>query len=277
LPVKSGRIIKVAGDPGVRYREARFLPDGKHVVALSTESGETEFWKYPANGVGAPEQWTRNSQVLRWDGISSPDGKWLGASGQGSAALDLRHRTKQDKRIAQSRFGDFDNLEWSADSRWLAFTQTAANQFLQISVFNVDSGTVQSITSDRYNSVSPAWSADGNWLYFLSDRSLKTTVESPWARGSPNRIAIARSKSTNSPWSQVCVLPSCRRMNCIRTRRRRPMTSRCKDRRCKERRGPRRPPPRAPSYRLENPQEGADRLQRLAVAAGRKCRRARQL
>jgi len=54
LPVKSGRIIKVAGDPGVRYREARFLPDGKHIVALSTASGETEFWKYPANGAGAP-------------------------------------------------------------------------------------------------------------------------------------------------------------------------------------------------------------------------------
>jgi tricorn protease len=185
LPVKSGRIIKVAGDPGVRYREARFLPDGKHVVGLSTESGETEFWKYPANGVGAAEQWTRNTKVLRWDGIPSPDGKWLAHRDKDQQLWIYDTGTKQDKRIAQSRFGDFDNLAWSADSRWLAFTQTAANQFLQISVFNVDSGTLQSITSDRYNSVSPAWSADGNWLYFLSDRSLKTTVESPWGARQP--------------------------------------------------------------------------------------------
>ena len=185
LPVKAGRIIKVAGDPGVRYREARFLPDGKHVVALSTESGETEFWKYPANGVGAPEQWTHNAKVLRWDGEPSPDGKWLAHRDKDQQLWIYDIGTKQDKRIAQSKFGDFDNLSWSPDSRWLAFTQTAANQFLQISVFNVDTGSAQFITSDRYNSVSPAWSADGNWLYFLSDRSLKTTVDSPWGARQP--------------------------------------------------------------------------------------------
>jgi tricorn protease len=185
LPVKTGRIIKVAGGPGVRYREARFLPDGKHVVALSTESGETEFWKYPVNGVGAPEQWTHNAKVLRWDGVPSPDGKWLAHRDKDQQLWIYDIGTKQDKRIAQSRFGDFDNLTWSPDSRWLAFTQAAANQFLQISVFNADTGALQAITSDRYNSISPAWSADGNWLYFLSDRSLKTTVTSPWGARQP--------------------------------------------------------------------------------------------
>jgi tricorn protease len=185
LPAKSGRIIKVAGSPGVRYREARFLPDGKSVVALSTESGETEFWKYSANGVGAPEQWTHNSKVLRWDGVPSPDGKWLAHRDKDQQLWIYDIGTRQDKRIAQSRFGDFDNLSWSPDSRWLAFTQTAANQFLQISVYSIPGGSIQSITSDRYNSISPAWSTDGKWLYFLSDRSLKTTVESPWGARQP--------------------------------------------------------------------------------------------
>src|SRR5580692_5082505 len=185
LPVKSGRIIKVAGTPGVRYREARFLPDGKSVISVSTESGEAEFWKYPANGAGAAEQWTRNSKVLRWDGVPSPDGRWLAHRDKDQQLWIFDIGTKQDRRIAQSKFGDFDNLTWSPDSRWLSFTQTAANQFLQISIFNVDTGSAQFITSDRYNSVSPAWSADGNWLYFLSDRSLKTTVDSPWGARQP--------------------------------------------------------------------------------------------
>ena len=185
LPVKTGRIIKIAGDAGVRYREARFLPDGKHVVALSSTSGETEFWKYPANGVGAPEQWTHNAKVLRWDGVPSPDGKWLAHRDKDQQLWIYDIGTRQDKRIAQSRFGNFDNLTWSPDSRWLAFTQTAANQFLQISVFDVENGSAQFVTSDRYNSVSPAWSADGKWLYFLSDRSLKTTVVSPWGARQP--------------------------------------------------------------------------------------------
>jgi tricorn protease len=185
LPAKNGRIIKVAGNPGVRYREALFLPDGKNVIAVSTESGETEFWKYPANGAGAAQQWTRNSTVLRWDGVPSPDGRWLAHRDKDQQLWIYDIAAKQDKRIAQSRFGDFNNLTWSPDSRWLSFVEPAANQFLQISVFNVESGATQPLTSDRYNSVSPAWSTDGKWLYFLSDRSLKTTVESPWGARQP--------------------------------------------------------------------------------------------
>ena len=185
LPAKSGRVIKVAGNPGVRYREARFLPDGRNVISVSTESGETEFWKFPANGVGAAEQWTRNSKVLRLDGVPSPDGRWLAHHDKDQQLWVYDIGTRQDKRIAQSKFGGFDNLTWSPDSRWLSFVQTAANQFLQISVYNVDSGAIQPLTSDRYNSVSPAWSTDGKWLYFLSDRSLKTTVESPWGSRQP--------------------------------------------------------------------------------------------
>ena len=41
---------------------------------LSDESGEVEFWKVPANGVGDATQLTTDGKVLRWDGIPSSDG-----------------------------------------------------------------------------------------------------------------------------------------------------------------------------------------------------------
>ena len=40
-------------------------------------------------------------------------------------------------------------------------------------------------TSDRYDSCSPAWSADGKWLYFLSDRNFESLVGSPWGSRQP--------------------------------------------------------------------------------------------
>ena len=58
--------------------------------------------------------------------------------------------------------------------------------FAQIKVLNVDSGVIQAITSDRYNSGNPTWSADGKWLYFFSDRALKSTVNSPWGSRQPD-------------------------------------------------------------------------------------------
>jgi tricorn protease len=195
-PAVPGRIVRVAANSAVRFRDARFLPNGKSILVLSTESGETEFWKYPANGVGAAKQWTSDSKVLGLDGFSSPDGRWL-------AHYDKDHRfwlfdtqTKQERLIAQSEVasipalraatGDFADLAWSPDSRWLAYVDSAANTFRQIQILNVASGAIQALTSDRYNSLSPVWSTDGKWLYFLSDRNMKTIGYSPFRTRQPD-------------------------------------------------------------------------------------------
>src|SRR5208283_2169693 len=95
-------------------------------------------------------------------------------------------KAKQQKWIAQSMNGGFEDLTWSPDSQWLAYVEPAANTFIQIKVLNVNTGAIQALTSDRYNSVSPAWSTDGKWLYFLSDRALKTVVMGPWGPRQPD-------------------------------------------------------------------------------------------
>ena len=192
MPAKSGRVVKVAGNSAVRYRDARFLPDGKSILAISTESGETEFWKYPANGIGTPEQLTNDSKFQRTEGIPSPDGHWLAHHDRDQQLwiLDLKAngdiKSKKQKLIGQSMNGDFNDLSWSPDSRWLAYVEAANDEFSQIKILNIESGSIQVITSDRYNSVNPVWSADGKWLYFLSDRNLKTTVSSPWGARQPD-------------------------------------------------------------------------------------------
>jgi tricorn protease len=185
LPAKTGRIVKVAGDSSVRYREARFLPDGKSIVALSSQSGETEFWKFAANGEAAPEQWTNDAKVLRWAGVPSPDGNWLAHYDKDQQLWIYDVKNKKDKLIAQSMNGDYADLSWSGDSRWLAYSESADNQFSRIKIINIESGAIQSITSDRYNSFNPIWSSDGKWLYFLSDRNLKSTIGGPWGPRQP--------------------------------------------------------------------------------------------
>ena len=81
--------------------------------------------------------------------------------------------------------GDFNDLSWSPDSRWLAYEENADNNFTRIKVLNVETGAIQALTSDRYNSMDATWSSDGKWLYFLSDRALNTTVPSPWGSREP--------------------------------------------------------------------------------------------
>jgi tricorn protease len=207
----SGRIVRVAANSSIRFRDARYTPDGKSIIALSTETGETEFWKYPANGLGKPEQLTNDAKVLRWDGVVSPDGHWLAHRDKDQQLWISDLKTKSDKKIAQSLNGNFDDLSWSPDSQWLAYAETADNTFQQIKVLNVNTGAIQALTSDRYDSSSPAWSSDGKWLYFLSERVLKTIVQSPWGPRQPDPFfdratkvyEIALTAGLRSPFAPV--------------------------------------------------------------------------
>jgi tricorn protease len=186
VPVKKERIVEVTRKPGVRYREARFMPDGKSVIALSDESGEVEVWKFAANGVGKPEQLTTDGKVLRWEAVPSPDGHWIAHHDKNQQLWLLDARTRKQTRIATSADGEFQDLAWSPDSHWLAWAVQGPNSFNRIFLYRVETGATVPLTTDRYNSWSPVWSKDGKWIYFLSDRSLKTLVPSPWGPRQPD-------------------------------------------------------------------------------------------
>ncbi len=185
-PAKQGRLVEVTRTPGVRYRRATFLPDGKGLVALSDESGEVELWKLPANGVGQPEPLTHDGKVLRWEAVPSPDGKWIAHHDKDRQLWLWSVEKKTETLIATSRHGDVQDLAWSADSRWLAYTAPAANTLGQVFLYRLEGGTTTPVTTDRFDSGSAAWSPDGEWLYFLSDRNLKTLVRSPWGSRQPD-------------------------------------------------------------------------------------------
>ena len=190
-PAKQGRFVDVSERTPGRFREARLMPDGKSVIVLSTESGEVELWTYPANGKGAGTQLTKDGSVLRWEAIPSPDGKWLAHQDKNQQLWLYNIAAKTNKKIATAVNGNndgpaFDGLVWSGDSRWLAYDESANNTFQRVTLYNVETGVATPVTTDRYNSGSPAWSADGKWLYFVSDRALKSSVSSPWGPRLPD-------------------------------------------------------------------------------------------
>jgi tricorn protease len=184
-PVEQGRFVEVTRQEQVRYRGGRFLPDGKSLLALSDQTGELEFEKLPANGVGQPEPLTHDGKVFRFDGISSPDGKFVTYPDKNQQLWLFDVEQKRDLPIATNNVGSFYDLQWSPDSQWLAYVSAADNQYLRISLYHLKDGKTTFLTSDRVNSYSPAWSADGKWLYFLSERHLESTVPSPWGPREP--------------------------------------------------------------------------------------------
>jgi len=184
-PVQQGRLVEALGDKKVRVRDARFMPDGKGLLALTDQSGEVEFWRVPANGIGSATQLTNDAKVLRWDGIPSADGRYIAHTNKDEELWLFDTQTKKNTRLAVNKDGGFRDVRWSPDGKWLAYDAPAENLFDQIYLYSVETGKATPITSDRYDSESPTWSPDGKWLYFLSDRNLQTLVPSPWGARAP--------------------------------------------------------------------------------------------
>ena len=184
-PAGDGRWVRVDREEGVRARAARFLGDGKTLMVLTDKSGEWEFYRYPADGLGPAEPMTTGSKVIRFDGVPSPDGKWIAFADKDYQLWLFNVGQKALTRIGVSEIDMFSDLAWSPDSRWLAYVQGASNGFSQIMLLETETKRAAELTNDRVDSYNPAWSPDGQWLYFLSDRFFQSAVGSPWGPRQP--------------------------------------------------------------------------------------------
>ena len=184
-PTKSGRFIEATRKEGVRYREARFLPDGKSLLALSDESGEVELWKLNPTGAGGGEQFTKDGDVLRREAIPSPDGKFIAHHDKNQRLFLFDMEKKENVKIDEIKIDEFEDITWSPDSKWLAYAVPGENLFRRIKLWDIGEKKGSFVTTDRFDSFSPAWSPDGKWLYFLSDRNLQSLVASPWGTYQP--------------------------------------------------------------------------------------------
>lgn len=209
-PTKAGRFISFTEKKNVRFRDAVFSNDGKQVYTLSDETGEFEFISMPVNGLGTQRQITRDGDLLRYQGLPSPDGKWIAYDDLENNMYTLNIESGKSKKIStnQEGIGDF---KWSPDSKWLAFVQVAANTMAQIKIYNIDTSNSFDLTTDRANSLNPRWSPDGKFIYFLSDRSFTSLVGSPWGARQPEPYFdaseklyhIALQKGTRSPFREA--------------------------------------------------------------------------
>lgn len=177
------RLAQIATPPGSRSRNAILSHDGQWVYALNDHTGENEIWRFPADGSDGAEQLTTDGVTFRWSLVLSPDGKYIAHDDKHGNLWLLNLESGDNRKIKEGAAGHFglSSLVWSQDSALLAFARN--DQYAprtQVWVYSLADDQHQVITSDKYESASPTFSHDGQWLYFLSDRNYQATPSSPW-------------------------------------------------------------------------------------------------
>ena len=177
------RLVEVDTPEDSRSRKALLSHDGKWVYALNDASGETEIWRFAADGSDQAEQLTKNGDAFRWQLSLSPDGKWLAFDDNEGKVQVLNTSDSTVSTVLDDSDGLFatPDLVWSADSKLLAVSRNIlGNERNSIYLYAMAEQRGMEVTSDKYQSYSPAFSADSQWLYFLSDRHFAPSPSNPW-------------------------------------------------------------------------------------------------
>jgi len=178
--VDQTRLVTVGSPTTTRLRSASLSHDGTSVYAISDTSGELELWRYDATGATTAEQLTEDGGALRAGFSESPDGQWIAHDdGKGGLWL-LNTETKENRQILGDSLGT-QKFAWSPGSKLLAVAYTNVDDFrARIFLYDINSGTQSYLTTEKYESRAPAFSRDGKWLYFLSNRNFEISFASPW-------------------------------------------------------------------------------------------------
>ena len=181
--VDGSRLVQVALPGTYRVRNAIMSQDGKSVYAISDMTGQQEIWQFPADGSSGAKQLTKDGHTLRMSLNLSNDGRFIAHDDNDGNVwlLDLKKNTNQKIITNGEGLGPYADIRWSGDSRFIALTKSEiGKQRPQIVLYSVDENKVETLTSDKYESYSPTFSSDGQWLYFLSNRQFSATPSSPW-------------------------------------------------------------------------------------------------
>ncbi|WP_084718389.1 S41 family peptidase [Streptacidiphilus carbonis] len=151
--------------PGVRNRLPQPLPDGTSVWVTDAEGEDgLEFSDGRRVAVGALG---RVEQL-----VASPDGALLAVANRDGAVLLVAVEDGAVRELDRSPAVEAEGLVFSPDSGWLAWSHGAdLNERLrQIRLARLADGAVTEVTPLRFKDESPAFSADGRYLAFLSIR-----------------------------------------------------------------------------------------------------------
>ena len=167
VPVKDGSIRNLTRSPGVRDKDALWSPDGtrlayitdlgmQHALVVRDQEGLEKPHVYP---LPKPSYY----HLLAW----SPDGATLIYEDDHlhlyAFALAQAASTLIDRSLDRSGF----EVNFSPDSRWLAYTVQGENHFTRIRLHDFITRQSADVTDGRADADSPVF-APGGYLYFTA-------------------------------------------------------------------------------------------------------------
>lgn len=199
IPVHSGVVRNLTRSSNANDRSASWSPNGKYIAWISDQSGENELWIGRQDGSEAPRQISKNADTYYFNFKWSPDSKKLLWHDKKLRLRYIDIESRREVLVAESGVWEFGDYSWSPDSKWITYVQPRKTGMNTIHLFELSSGKSWPVTDEWYESYNPAFSPDGKYLLFVSDRDFNpiySATEWNHAYSDMSKVYLATLSST---------------------------------------------------------------------------------
>ena len=204
IPQKHGVTRNLTNTSGVHERNSKWSPDGKWIAFISDKTGEDEIYIIVGNGSSDPIQITKNGETYKYQMLWSTDSKKLVWADRRQRIWYIDIDSNKKVEIDQSPAWEIRHYNWSPDSKWIAYDKPEKEMMSKVYLYSLDSGKSYAVTEGWYTSGEPAFSSDGKYLFFISNRDYTPNfswIESDFSYQDMNRIyLVTLAKDVASPF-----------------------------------------------------------------------------
>jgi len=205
VPAKYGPTRNLTNTSGVHERNSKWSPDGKWISYISDATGEDEIYIRTQDGLSEPVQLTKNSENYKYQPVWSPDARKLLWADRAQRLQYVDIDSKSVTLVASSKVFEYSEYCWSPDSKWISYTNPERDGEVKIKIYGLDTKAATDVTDGWYASYAPEFSADGKYLFFVSDRSFTPTYsQTEWNHSYQDMAKIyfvTLAKDTKSPFA----------------------------------------------------------------------------
>ncbi len=171
VPAKNGPTRNITATSGVHERNSKWSPDGKWIAYVSDATGEDEIYIAPQDGSTPAIQLTKNADTYKYQLSWSPDSKKLLWADKKLRLQYVDIVSKNVTLVAQAKAWEYSDYCWSPDSKWIAYAQPEEKQMTTVYLYSLDAGKSYPVTDGWSDSYQPAFSSDGKYLFYVSERN----------------------------------------------------------------------------------------------------------
>lgn len=171
VPAKNGPVRTVYSNSSSHERDASWSPNGKYIAFISDMSGEDEIYIIDGLGSTTPIQLTKSGDNYKYGLSWSPDSKKIAFSDRKQNLYYIDVNSKDVTKVLYTEAGEIRDYNWSPDSKYLSYTSPVRKGNTVINIFSLNEKKNYTVTDSWFDSYSPAFSSDGKYLYFVSQRT----------------------------------------------------------------------------------------------------------